>query len=179
MNKWTLGQAGKQTQFKANTNPNQTQFKLKQTQFQRQKMLLRLTIIGGSAGTDLLDVLAEGKKVMVKVHFYQRYFNKKNPYNEDLSSTFNLIPTAYYINSYNLCDSNRLVKCSAYDWQQYSGVIKYNCQCSICQSYVRSTMILLCLFLFKKPKEALKRKENEAKRANFQDKYQALPIWLE
>jgi hypothetical protein len=49
---WTLGERGKnkpntkpkQTQFKPNTNPIQSQFKPKQTQFQREKMLLCMTI---------------------------------------------------------------------------------------------------------------------------------------
>jgi hypothetical protein len=99
-------------------------------------MLMRLTINDGSAGAGLPVVLVKRKKVIVKVHFYQRHFTplKKNPYIEDLSSTFHLIPTAYYINRYNLCILERIVKCSAYDWQQYPGVIKDNCQRRICQS---------------------------------------------
>jgi len=35
------------------------------------------------------------------------------------------------------------------------------------------------LVFMKKPKEALKRKENESKRANLQDKHHALQIWQE
>lgn len=41
-------------------------------------MLLLLTINGGSAGADLLDVPAERKKVIVKAHFYQSYFTLLN-----------------------------------------------------------------------------------------------------
>ena len=50
MTKWTLGQVGKtkpkQSQFKANTNPIQTQTNPNKPNFKGKKMMLRLTING-------------------------------------------------------------------------------------------------------------------------------------